>query len=1212
MLFSAFTQHKDAVREFKKSKNFKGLVLLKEQEGKYDDAVSLLVDNGKRDDALECAERFESEGHILRSDLQASTLAIKFVKEICEQILTQKSRNRLAKLVRYMDNPTDRVNYLKIAKKYHDALNILCNGKKFDEAYRLCAAQGWADDGLKLAEEKKNAKWVLQFTFQKAITGLVTEDKVDSSIIKRLHSLKDSNDDQVKAKVYLLLGKSNHDFFCCRTAFNVYLSTLNAAGCIEAFNLMIQFRETGIGRKSTEINVRQILDACSKATDISQTLECVLNHKPLSAAQEHALRQLEEVYGLQRHFSVAEKNRASYFLTPNQHIWIDLCSGHGSFEVDVDSDGMIQIDRTNALRVISGHVQEFLTRWQEKDELQVCQLFRSHLNSFQFQKEVEDKGCVRKSYKMSYQARKLYEFLKLCYSGLELSKFANGEIKQAYVIQLLVNFFRPMASLYLGVTRGQMENVMKSSSAALLAQHSLKIVERSDNDFHVDNWLDAWSILSILGKEYLNSLLRQLNTCAAHARTLPLNKMPAVYIRSRDAVGYEHVFSLWVRACSLIQGDRKVITSSKVVLHYFLETIIRARSIRSTISVTYLINILIIHTTALLTLTALCNFMQQKPSNILIPNSYERILNVFDNVGKQVNRDSIRVLDACMGDEKVMKASEKMRSNQHAIQNIQNEVTRLLWQILDLLLGRHARYFHPLRYAMKSEDCIKRGETRHCLLLVLVLFGNLSEIDQQCSPNGLQSYHNNINDAVEFSKASVGEEAQILHQACSMFSTSANTTGFFLAINQLITIVDRHDHIVRINIRQQPNWRWDLERAQMRHFPARPLLPTAKRSTQLQSSPQVQLGGPSGTTERPALLQQPVSTDIAFEFPVPSHPASAYPANATVISSPRPQGVSINLQQIVGTENSSNSVLPTTPTDRDAVQILTSQTSVEPQEDEKSRVSFEEIEDEDLKNVMLSGPFVVDRQNSQTTDEKDNSEVKEDLSMVDEQFCRFCAVPLKASETTVPTAELEEGTTDEKSDDHEPTSEDQGEEVKVELYASHCKSEKHMNNVKAHEKFTNVKTWYYDPLTEMLSEVLQELKRFESENTASNLRITIQEIERELENDERALSDIRNSAEWKVGASQIEQDMLGCMDALITDAKDKLSREQTRVQQLREQAAAATVQEKDEDNENLLDDGDGSQSEEEISKKVDANEAKERERQRKRERKKSRHRGGKR
>ena len=1196
-------------------------MLLKEQEGNYNDAICLLVENGKKDDALECAEQYESEGHILRSDLQASVLAIKFAKEICDQVPTQRSRNRLAKMVKFMDNPIDRINYLKIAKKHRDAFNILCNEKQFNEAYRLCAAQGWTDDGLKLAEEKKNVKWVLQFTFQKAITGLVKDDKVDSSIIKRLHLLKDSNDDQAKAKACLLLGKTNHDFFSCRRAFRIYLSKLNAVGCIEAFNLMIQFRIQG--SKSTEIYVRQILDACSKATDVSQTLESVLNHKPLSAAQEYTLTLLEEFYGLQRHFSIADQNTALYFLTPNQHIWVDLCSSHSTF--DADSDGMIQIDCTKAIRIINSHVQNFLTRWQEKDELQVCQLFRSHLSSFQFHKQLEDKGCVKKSFKMLYQGSKLYEYLRLCYSGLELSKFADGEIKSSYIIQLLINFFKPAAALYLGVTWGQMEDITKSSSASLLVQHSRKIMEKSDHDFHVDSWLDAWSILSILGKDHLDSLLRQLDKCTARAQTLPVNKVPDIYIRSRDGGSFVHVFSMWIRACFLIQRDKKVITSSKVALHYFLETVVHQRSIRSTISVTSLVNILTIHTTALLTLTALCNFIQRKPSNVLIPNSYERVLNVFDNVGKQANRDSIRVLDACMNDEKVLRAYEKMKTNQHAVQNIQNEITNLLWQILDLLLGRHAHYFHPLKYAMKSEDYVKRGETRHCLLLVLVLFGNLSEVDRQCTQNGLQIYHNCINDTFEFLKDSIGEESQILRKAYGMFSLSANTTGFFLAINHLITAVDSHDHIARMNIRQRPTWKWDLERAQMRHFPARPLLPTASKSAQLQKyqgrvmlgesdqldtaiqmSLQAQSGDSSSPIERSASLQQAGESD--FKSTVPSHPVSAYLTNPTTNQSPQNVSTPDPLQN-VGDETIFSGSLPTTHTSK---QVLTSQTSIEPQEEEESRVSLEEVEDEDLKNVTLSAPFVLDRQTSETTAQQDNSATVEDTSMMDEQFCRFCAVPLRADETLASVAEQDESTAEEEQGDHEPASEDQGEQVKIEPYASHYISEKHTNNMKAHENFITLKKEYYEPLREKLGEVLQDLKRFESENVASNLRVMVQEIEKELENDERTLKETWLSAQWKFGASQIEQHMYGRIDKLIFAAEDQLSKEQARVKLLREQAAA--IQEEDhKDDENLSDEGDGSQSDEEISKKVNANDVKERERQRKRERKKqSKHRGSKR
>ena len=184
--------------------------------------------------------------------------------------------------------------------------------------------------------------------------------------------------------------------------------------------------------------------------------------------------------------------------------------------------------------------------------------------------------------------------------------------------------------------------------------------------------------------------------------------------------------------------------------------------------------------------------------------------------------------------------------------------------------------------------------------------------------------------------------------------------------------------------------------------------------------------------------------------------------------------------------------------------------------------------------------------------------------------------------------------------------------MKIEPYTSHCVSQKHVNNMKAHDNFTTLKREYYEPLREKLSEVLQDLKRFEGENMASNLRKIIQDIEKELESDEKALNDIRYSGEWKIGASQIEHHMQGRMEALISAADDKLEKEKTRVQQLQEQAAAATIQDGEKDDENLSDEGDGNQSDEEINKKVDPSEVKNRERQRKRDMKKARSRRGKR
>jgi hypothetical protein len=1196
-----------------------------EQEGHYNDAVNMLAVNNRRNEALECAERYENEGKELRSDLQASILAIRFAKEICNQGTTQGSRNRLAKLVKYMNNPMDCLYYLRIARKHRDAFNILCNEKRFDEACRICAAQGWLDDGLKLAEEKKKDKWVVKFIFQKVTTSLVQDDTVDAATVTKLHSLKNSKNDQIKAKACLLLGKSNHDFFLCRRAFGIYVSTRNAAGCIEAFNLMTKFRIKGL--KSADLDLKQILNVCSKATDVIRVLESIVSHRPLSgAAQEHTLTLLQEFYGLQRQYS--DTSKSIYFLAPKERIWIDFCTGQTTF--DTDLDGMIQIDCVKAQKIIMGHVQGFLQKWKKKDELQACQMFRSRLNSFQFHKQLEDKGCIKRSFKR-LPLHVLPDYLQLCCTGFQLSDFANGEIKCSYITQLLINFYKPTAALYFGLSRRDFEWIARSSSATLLEKHSIKILQTSDQDFYVDDWLEAWGILSILGKYHLDHLLRQLDERTEHANTLPGAEVPHAYVhdRSKSQSGtLMHIISMWVRSCILIQSDKRVIASSKVVLRYFLEVIARRISIRQTLSVTNLVNVLTIHTTALLSLTALCNYIQQKSSgvHVLVPNSYERVLNVFDCIGKQVNKDCIKILDACMGNEKVLTAHDKMKTSQYAVQHVQAEITKLLWRILNLLLGlsQYTPHFQPLKEALKSDDCIRRGEARHCLLLTLVLFGNLTEIDKQRTTSELLVYQKCINDTFKYLKNSAGDdESQVLHKAYSAFSPASNSTGFFTAINHLITAAsDPDDHIARFKITRQPrsSWRCELERASIRQLSSRPLLSAMNKPPQvpvhgdqteksviasqniIQS--QVHSGGVSATGETPVVsLQQAV--DESFSFTVSSHPASAQLMNST--NPHETESMSAPQQNVMSTP-SDNFSPPTPPTE--VAVTLTSQISIEPREGEK--VQHIE-EDEDLKDLELAAPFIRDKQNSKVSTAvvqqgKSATMAAENISMVDEQFCRFCAVSLRVDDTATPLAKLDKQAPDEQNgDQNQPISEaeDQAEQVELELYESHCCSERHINNMKAHEIFTTCKKEDYEPLKEKLRIELKKLKEFETKNITSNLRTIVQDIEVELEKNERELTERWHNAEWRMGASRIQQDMQGCMEALIKAAQNKLSKEQARVlREHRLQEQAVRVAEEAIDEENLSDEGERSQSEEEISKEVDANVGREKSRQQKRNRKK--------
>ena len=1142
------------MKEFKKSKNYQGLVSLMEQDGKYNEAVSVLVEYGRRDEALEYSLRYVNEGHEIRNELRSSTLALRFAKQICDRVQTQRSCNQLARVTKYMDDPDHRIAYLKQARKYREAFNILCTERKYDDACRLCMAQGWFDEGLELAEGKKYQQWTHEFVFQKAISGISCNGKADDEITTRLDSLTrgDTTSVHVKAKSFLLLGMSRRELIFCQQALKFYTDTHNFPGCVEAFNLMAQFRKDDV-----KVDIKQVLDICNRASVIIEVTDKVLNRQRLDDAQHRTLTQTEEFYGLQKSVS----NQNCYCLLSRASIWIQFYDR--SSKLDTDSDGMIQINSTKVMRVVSKHIQNFLKQWKEDDELQICQQFQSELRSFQFHSQIQDGGYVLESYKMKYHPSSIYNYLKLCCLGLEISAFPGG-VDNDFIVSLLSNILTPSATLYLDITKGQMKWIATSIALPLLEQYA---ATKLNKDFDMNNWIEAWRIFGIIGKNRLEKFWSQLKQSEQHVNSLPKSKIPNMYVL--DISGkYVHVFSMWLRSCELIQRDKRVIASSKVILHYVLKPFIRHLDIRRTLSITNLVNILTIHTTALLSVTALCHHLQGKWSNVLIPKSYLSTLNVFDNLGRLANTECTGVLDASMNDEKVLRAYYRP-TNPHALLNLQREVTPLLWEILHSLLGMSGRFqkFHPLEHSMKTEVCIKRGEARHCLMLVLVLFGNLTEIDQQYStPQVLLNYQICISSALQSLKDCGHSEYHRLQKAYSIFSSSANTTGFFSALGYLINITDPQDRLVRISVKERPDWIFDFNQAHTRDYPNRSLLSTKVITPQSQVVTKSMQS--SHTYAHTSSLQH--STDLTLHSQINIK--------------------STDTQVLPQTEQTVDSQLPVT-----SDSALTPQVSGQPLETVSDKINFED--DEDLKHVAetRTAHSAFERQSSETTASSEHAHIEktesDDVSITKE-YCMYCGTPLRpddAEETNTNQGQMVEGK-DTSPQTHE-------EESAIETYTAHLRSENHSANLKAYKCLITMKSDHYEPMKNQLRGVLKNLKRFIDDNVESNLYMTVQEIEKEIASNDASIDRFMVDAQWKECVFKIEHDMLEKMKSLIHNAPSLLAREQERIAR-EQQEQTAHFQESIADDELS-----GGQSDEEISEKLNAKKVKEKERQAKKLRK---------
>ena len=1115
-----------------------------EQDGKYNEAVSLLVEHGRREEALEYSLRYENEGHELRNELRSSTLALRFAKQICDQVQTQRSYNQLARVTKYMDDPNHRIAYLKLAKKYREAFNVLCTERKYDNACRLCMAQGWFDEGLKLAEGKKHQQWTQEFVFQLAISGISCNGKADDEITKRLDSLTrgDTASIHVKAKSFLLLGRSRRELFFCQRALKFYTDTHNSPGCVEAFNLMVQFR-----KDDAKNDIKQVLDTCNTASLMIEVTNKALNQKPLGDAQRRTLTQIEEFYGLQKSVS----NQNCYCLLSRANIWIRFYDQNS--KLDTDSDGMIQIDSTKVMRAVSKHMQKFLKQWKENDELQICQQFHSKLKSFQFHSQIQGGGYVLESYKKKYRPNSIYNYLELCCLGLEISVFPGGGVDNNFIVHLLSNILTPSATLYLDITKGQMKWIATSPALSLLEQYAATKLK----DFDMNNWIEAWRVLGIIGKNRLDRFWSQLKQSEQHVNSLLKSKIPNMYVLDISDK-YVHVFSMWLRSCELIQKDKRVIASSKVILHYVLKPFVRHLDIRRTLSITNLVNILTIHTTALLSMTALCHHLQGKRSNVLIPESYLSTLNIFDNFGRLANAECIGVLEASMNDEKVLRVYYTS-TNPHALLNLQREVTHLLWEILHSLLGMSRRFqkFHPLEHSMQTEMCIKRGEARHCLVLVLVLFGNLTEIDQQYTPDVLLNYQVCINSAVQALNDCSHREYHSLQKAYSIFSSSASTTGFFSAIGHLINVADPQDKLVRISVKQRPKWRFDFNQAHTSDYPTRSLLSTKT------IPPQSQVVTKSVQGSHTSSLQHAIDSTFHSQTyaKIESTDTQASPQTKKTVDSQPP--VTSDL-------------------------VLTPQVTEQPLEMVSDRINFED--DEDLKHVAETAHSAFERQSSETTASSDVEKTESDDVSITKEYCMYCVAPLRPDDTE--TTIMDEGQMVEGNDTSPQTHE---EELAVETYTAHLHSENHCINVEAYKCLTGMKRDDYEPLKTQLSGVLKDLKRFMDENVETNLYMTVQEIEKEIASNDAFIDRYMAHAQWKDCVSKIKHDMLEKMKSLIHNAPSILAREQERI--AREQQVAHFQK-------SIADDElSGGQSDEEISEKLNANKVKEKERQAKKSKK---------
>ena len=1153
-LFERLGENEKAAQSYLKGKDIDNYARLKENAGQHGDVVRALMGKPfmRKRDALAKSSEYERQGIELPQDLSTSELSYSCAKFYSER----RDRDTLIEVLAYMPEVSRKVKFLKEAKLYVEAFETLVEKKEFKDAYRLASAQGgskhglvsydedWLLRGLKTAEMNKDEGMRASFVFQlakveyKQLQAKNQLDKVNSDVIKNLDTLLRKNGGLIKAQASLLLGMLKRDVSLCRTAWRGYHSLNHRAGELEAFNQIQQLASE---------SDQSLLDVCHVAKETGNTL---MKASDINKVVKEAL----SFYGLQ-------KIGMYYYTPPGQDIWIGeplmkcVCKSN-----KYDLDGMMKLEASDARDELAKHCQIFKNTWLQRFDLK--KKLEPKLRSFLLHRQLWEHRHLLRGYSMiEVSAEALRDYLQTSVHLLELRCLR--EESTDGLIALLVSIFTPRVYIYLPqrIKEEHVTTVRRSVNSRSHFERFIKsTIHNNDSSDHVkvDSWLMAWRACCISEPDlkYLIDILQGLENRVNEASAVPAQsgeryEPPPGFIYWRKDKKFYHTFSFWLNSCVEIREKGRFLWASKLAIFYFLRNIAE-HAHEYIITVMNVVDIVSVYCTGLLAMLTHMNALQNLPTSFIIPHLYESTVHLFSLMNSW-KREDRWLLSAC---------AEEVSSSSN-LKMLSSECRLLLIRAFDLLLGTnsHAPHYSILKIGLKK--AASTDATRQCLILALVLFGNLSML-RVCET---REFHQKIQFLL---KQSLSKEENIPEYVSVACKASMSPSFFYPA--EVFKLVEK-------------------------------LLQDAKVDSTLARLVFKDKGlGPHGRVEIiPIHVPQKQHTYTSFTFDVPEF-VEQEQAQLEPDSDFREQeedmsmmltGRALGQLSLLNPELIDPDMVSATFCNACGVPLKIDQYQMFSGNEEQGLDVGDSVPKELYHDHVRSEPHhsnvLLCKQYTAITSNKSGTELyptlRQDLTslLLD---CQELKIEYGVEKLDRPIDIIQEEL-------------EKSELMLSELEESHNWRKAIHEISKMVDSMDRLLKQYgklYSQVREYLKQsktMLKETKEFTDGSFHSNLRVTVQDMEEDIE---RNVNQFMPSAERKEGASQIKCDMLGQMESNALLLLEKEQKQAAREQH--EQAA---------DDDKLSDEDAGSHSDEEISKKVNAKEAQERERQLKRERKAKRH-----
>lgn len=787
--------------------------MVMDKQGDYDGVIRLLTKHNRIVDALKYAAKYEVEKRPISKVYQvhhlASHHAEKLALKLHNETLLKESEADLEyfpptlkefELVLKYLPPTDRVDLFKSAGMHDKACEVLMQGAKYEEIYRVYTAQGWHEEGIQLAREQKNRRMELAFILFKACTEIDSSELTAATAEMLKKKWGSKSESEAKAALVYGMGIGNH--MIVWQAYHYYKTERISIGQIEALSIAIaraEFDEQKqewshiLMKKNGEI-LNLVLLASSQVKLITDALKA---EEP-DPVQSQIVNQVENFYGLQK----GVFDNTDYSIPPCSYPWTNALLREYIFsDKSEDADGMHKIEVKCVLRGICSRLQSLVDRWIKNDEFGLVKNFHTDLVKHPLHERMMSGGYLTESLTRVEKTLRFQHYFDMLSQAFEIAFHGNTQtMSKEGVIKVMLNIISPQATCYLPVASLKINSELLIQS---LLEEVSQVLGENDEHFVFNKWYEAWLTSCIIKKVHKMEGILQRRSDIQNRLTnknVDSDRFALVYKRQRShdiphrkarppmyvfdgTDEYNHLMLLWLKTCELLQS-KKILPSCTIAVHDVIRHIAMNKSIWTTVSVSNLLHIVKIHTTAILTMYAAYSASVNYEGNIYVPFSYRNTIEVFRNM----NSRSMDLFRSCIEDVRWRKD----------LSPLPKKLLNLLTIILKVMIGLHNEAFNPLSYSLRNERCLNNNEAHHCLTFVLTLFSNMALISH-CPDSQLQTYRRKIYDSVK--QCSIPALTDVFNK----FSTSATNVGAFGAVKELLEASKDELACVNLSFNQRLN-----------------------------------------------------------------------------------------------------------------------------------------------------------------------------------------------------------------------------------------------------------------------------------------------------------------------------------------------------------------------------------------------------------------------